>query len=311
MNQSHPKISVITSVYNNESYLAESIQSILDQTLTDFEFIIINDASTDKSLNIIKSFPDPRIKVINNSKNLGLTKSLNLGLHQATGQYIARLDADDIAFPNRFKTQYNFMESNSDITLCGSNAELINETGTVIGSKKKTIDSLAIKFKIIFTNPFTHSSLFFRRDIVDKYNEEFIHSQDYELTSRLIKKHNLTNIPEVLIKHRLSDQSITGQPNSRRLQLTNALKISTANANQYLSLTSSQVKSIINTLNGSIISLKILLQSLKNYKKITHLFITKEELNKNQASKIISTYKSDRNQAFKRYLKNLIKPDKD
>jgi len=294
------------SVYNGDKYLKESIISILNQTLANFKFVIINDASTDNSLDIIKNFSDPRIKLINNSQNIGLTKSLNIGLKECQGKYIARIDTDDLALPNRLQVQYDFMEANPNIALCGSNSELINENGEIIGQKKKVTNPLHIKFKIIFTNPFLHPSLFFRKDIIKQYNEEFLYAQDYELTSRLIQNHSLTNIPETLIKYRVSNNSITENKNSRQIQLSNALKISTTNANYYLNLSLFQVKDIIDIINNKKINLFPFLKALKNYKKITSVFISKENLNKEQSSQILSIYKSDRNQAFKNFFKSLI-----
>ncbi|HXK49687.1 MAG TPA: glycosyltransferase family 2 protein, partial [Clostridiales bacterium] len=112
-----PAISVIMSVYNSEQYLQESIDSILDQTFNDFEFIITDDCSTDGSFEIIKSYAmlDKRIKYFRNSENIGLTKSLNLMLDIAKGKYIARMDSDDISMPDRFSKQFDFMENNPEI----------------------------------------------------------------------------------------------------------------------------------------------------------------------------------------------------
>ncbi|MDD4353774.1 MAG: glycosyltransferase family A protein, partial [Candidatus Nanoarchaeia archaeon] len=129
------RISVIMSAYNTERYIAEAIESILNQTFKDFEFIIIDDGSTDDSLKIIKRYvkKDRRIKLIHNKKNIGLTKSLNKGLKIAKGQYIARMDADDISLPQRFQIQYDFLEKNKDIFLIGTTAFLIDDKGDRLG----------------------------------------------------------------------------------------------------------------------------------------------------------------------------------
>src|SRR3990172_12530717 len=127
----NPVITVLMSAYNAEKYLREAIESILNQTFKDFEFIIINDCSTDKTKKIIEEYAnkDARIKLINNATNLGLTKSLNIGLKEARGEYVARLDADDVALPERLEKQYEFMNKNRDITLTGAWAEKIYEEG--------------------------------------------------------------------------------------------------------------------------------------------------------------------------------------
>jgi glycosyltransferase involved in cell wall biosynthesis len=119
-NKISPKISVVMPVYNGKEYLALAVESILRQTFADFEFIIINDGSTDNSADIAASYEDPRIKLLHNDKNLGLIPSFNRGLENSRGEYIARMDADDIAFPDRFKKQVAFLDDHPDIALCGS-----------------------------------------------------------------------------------------------------------------------------------------------------------------------------------------------
>ena len=120
------------SVYNGEKYLREAIESILNQTFTDFEFLIVNDGSTDSSLEIILSYPDERIRVIRNDRNIGLTKSLNKALQQAKGEYIARQDADDISLQNRFEEQLIYLEKHPEVALLGTSAYKIDERGEIL-----------------------------------------------------------------------------------------------------------------------------------------------------------------------------------
>ena len=115
-----PKITVLMANYNNQRYLKQSIESILNQTYKNFDFLIIDDHSSDDSIKIIKSYSDKRIKLIKNHKNLGLTRSLNIGLKNINTEYIARMDADDISFPRRLKNQYDFLEKNTDVGILGS-----------------------------------------------------------------------------------------------------------------------------------------------------------------------------------------------
>ncbi len=115
-----PKISVVLPVYNSEKYIAEAVQSILDQTFTDFELLIINDASTDGTLQILESFKDDRLKIINNPTNLKVVKSLNKGLELAQGEFIARMDADDIAYPQRFEKQIAYFKKYPQVDVCGT-----------------------------------------------------------------------------------------------------------------------------------------------------------------------------------------------
>lgn len=202
----NPTISVIMSVYNGKEYLRESIESILNQTFTDFEFIIIDDGSTDNSLKIIQKFNDTRIRIIENKNNIGLTKSLNKALQQATGKYIARQDADDISLPNRFKEQVNYLNNHPEIVLLGTNIYLIDENSKIIGkritSEKPNINKLKKK------NQFTHGSVMYKNEIISQlggYNELFKYSQDYELWLRITKYHNVRNLTQLLYKSRLHD----------------------------------------------------------------------------------------------------------
>jgi glycosyltransferase involved in cell wall biosynthesis len=124
-----PEISVLMSVYNAEQYLEKAIESILNQSFKNFEFLIINDASDDNSLNIINRFQDHRLHVYSNPVNLGLANSLNKGINLSQGKYIARMDADDIAVLSRLAIQYTFLEKNPHIDICGASVRLINESG--------------------------------------------------------------------------------------------------------------------------------------------------------------------------------------
>lgn len=208
----NPKISVIMSVYDGEKYLDESIQSILNQTFKDFEFIIINDCSTDNSLYIIKQYAtkDKRIVLIENEENIGLTKSLNKGLKIAKGKYIARMDADDVALSERFNKQYNYLEKNKNVFLLGTSAMMIDEDGnrsikiTAITQEKKIYSRLRKKNTII------HSSIMFRNDFELFYRENFKYAQDYDLYLRVLSEGKIIkNILEVLLYYRVCKNSIS------------------------------------------------------------------------------------------------------
>jgi len=127
----NPEVTVLMSVYNGEKYLREAIDSILNQTFTDFEFLIVNDGSTDRTAEILRSYDDPRIIIINNEKNIGLTKSLNIGLRMAKGEYIARMDADDVSMPERLQKQIELLNQKKNTGLVGTYYTIINEKGKV------------------------------------------------------------------------------------------------------------------------------------------------------------------------------------
>lgn len=210
--KSKPIISVIMSVYNGAEFLAEAIESILNQTYTNFEFIIINDGSTDKSLEIIKSYMinDYRIIIINR-KNRGLPYSLNEGIRKSQGKYIARMDADDISLPNRFESQIKFMEQNPDIGICGCSVIDI-KTGKkwILSSKNKRLQA-----ELLFSSVFAHPSVMIKKKVIIDhklfYNENFLHSQDFELWTRMAEFTSMANLQKPLIKYRILETSITRQ----------------------------------------------------------------------------------------------------
>ena len=208
----NPKISVIMSVYNGEEYLEESIQSIVNQTFKDFEFIIINDCSTDNSLKIIKRYAqkDNRIKLINNTKNIGLTISLNKSLHIATGKYIARQDCDDISLRTRLQVQYNFLETHPDTFLCGSSVLIIDDNSRLISLREALTGVKTIRMALKQNNCIVHPSIMFRNNKQIFYRDKFKYAQDYDLYLRLLSENKrLENIKQPLIKYRINSKSIS------------------------------------------------------------------------------------------------------
>lgn len=203
-------ITVIMSVHNGARYLREAISSILNQTEKEFEFIIVDDASTDDSASIIHSFNDPRIVLIKNSQNLGLTKSLNVALRKSNGTYIARMDADDIALLERLTVQRNFLDSHPDIVCVGSALRIIDEHGVERGTKSVFTDPDLLAFHMRLKNQIAHPTVMFRKDAVGEYDETFRYVQDYDLWSRLMDKgYKFSNIETPLLLYRSHTESIT------------------------------------------------------------------------------------------------------
>lgn len=204
-----PQISVVMSVYNGEKYLGEAIESILNQTFKDFEFIIINDGSTDKSLEIIKSYKDERIVIID-QKNMGLAKALNNGIKIAKGKYIARMDADDISMPNRLEIQYDFMERHPECVAVGSNAEVIDMDGNYVFTSNLETEWEKIKQKLP-QMLFFHSSTMYRKSAFEKVGgyPEIYRIEDVIFFNKLAKIGELRNISDVLIKYRLVPTAVT------------------------------------------------------------------------------------------------------
>lgn len=218
----NPIISVVMPVYNAEKYLDEAIQSILKQTYGDFEFIIINDGSIDKSLEIIEKYKkqDERIVLISR-ENRGLIASLNEGIKKAKGKYIARMDADDISLPNRFEEQLKIMENDKEIFVCGSWVNVFGENRKEKISKYFQHDK-QIKANLIMSCCFAHPSVMMRRDaFVDNniwYDENFKNAEDYHLWTQLAKVGKFYNIPKVLLNYRFLETSITRVADKNELQ---------------------------------------------------------------------------------------------
>jgi len=200
------------SVYNGEFWVRNAIESVLDQTYPDFEFLVINDGSYDKTSSIINSYSDSRIRIIE-QENKGLTQSLNIGLNKAKGHYIARIDADDICEPHRLEFQKLFMDENLDVALVGSNFTMISGSGNLIRDYKcPTLHEGIIEKLHNFEPIFPHSSIFFRKKIVLKengYNERFFKSQDSDLYLRISSKYKIACINKSLVKIRLNEVGIT------------------------------------------------------------------------------------------------------
>jgi len=205
---SEPLVTVLMPVYNSERFLSEAIDSILNQTLTDFEFLIIDDGSTDNGLQIIKSYNDPRIRLVQNEKNLGITATLNKGIHLARTDLIARMDADDISYPERLNKQYTYLSHHPDCALLSTQARVITED-------KQTeyiddTDSDFFYYNLTFSTPIFHPSVMYRKKAVQSVGMYTVpHSEDYELFWHLSRKYKIYNLPEVLLDYRNSSASLS------------------------------------------------------------------------------------------------------
>ena len=212
-----PQISVLMSVFNGSTYLRESIESILNQTYTDFEFIIINDCSTDNTEKIIEEYShiDKRIVPLKNQENIGLTKSLNKGLIKARGKYIARQDDDDIALPERLEKESIFLENHKEYILVSCEIEQINTQGKSISISNRSCNSTLIAWHLLFHNHVAgHSQVMFRRKPVINtggYCDTYRYSQDYRLWCQLIQVGKIAILPEVLQQCRSHESSISSR----------------------------------------------------------------------------------------------------
>jgi glycosyltransferase involved in cell wall biosynthesis len=197
-----PTVSVVMPVFNAAQFITAAIESILLQTLRDFELIIVDDGSTDNSTEIIRSFTDKRIILIRQENNIGNYACRNLGMAAARGKYIAVMDADDIALPRRLERQYYWMENNPETGICGTFIQII-PSGYL---PQFVTDEKLLKVAFLCNNYCSHPSLFIRKNLLTRYNlqydEQYYYSADFDLCARGLKYFNIQNIPEVLLQYR-------------------------------------------------------------------------------------------------------------
>lgn len=219
-----PCVSVIMPVFNGSAYLAQAIDSVLAQTLQDWELIVIDDGSSDTSLSIAQAYSDPRIRVLKNPHNLGLPLSRNRGVDEARGRYVAFLDSDDIALPLRLQQQIDFLEANPSIAAVGASAQPINAQGQVTGEDWRCPGEPAYcKARLLFGAYFNTSTFTARVQLLreNHFDPMVALAEDFDLYIRLCVRHNLINLPQTLIQCRVHGNNIT---RTRRQALSEALQ---------------------------------------------------------------------------------------
>jgi glycosyltransferase involved in cell wall biosynthesis len=199
-----PLISVLMPVYNAEQYLSEAIESILNQTYSNFEFLIFNDGSQDSSREIIKKYRDRRIKLFDYEKNSGYVRHLNYGIKFSNGEFIARMDADDICYPERFEKQINYLNEHNECDICGSWFKTI---GLYEKEIKYPVTHEEIQLELLSGCPMGHPTVILRKKFIAKnhlkYDENYCPSEDYELWSRMSFMTRMYNFPEILLNYRI------------------------------------------------------------------------------------------------------------
>ncbi|SET40783.1 glycosyltransferase [Paenibacillus sp. NFR01] len=202
------KISVLMPVYNMAAYVEEAICSILTQTYSDFELLILDDGSTDGTLDIVRKFDDRRIRVIAHSVNHGLIETLNQGIDLSSGEYIARMDGDDIALPHRFERQVAFMDVHQHCGVCGSQAYLLGKGGVTT----KPMGHEAIRCWQLFHCTLVHPTVMIRKSVLEQHGIRYLyyfHAEDYEIWNRLSAVTQVVNLPEVLLMYRQHPNQIS------------------------------------------------------------------------------------------------------
>lgn len=222
-----PTVSVIMPVYNSAQYLAEAVESILKQSFADFEFIIINDGSTDASHDILTHYQllDKRIRLYH-QENRGIVESLNRGCNLSRGKYIARMDSDDISLPERLAKQVSFLETHSQVGVCGTWVQLFGGTTGVV---RPSTDSEMIRIKLLFESMLAHPSVMMRRQVMINnnlfYRDGYDGAEDYDLWLRFSQHTLLANIPEILLRYRKHEQQITQRQAVDKINSANRLRL--------------------------------------------------------------------------------------
>jgi glycosyltransferase involved in cell wall biosynthesis len=206
-----PLVTILLPVHNGAEHLPETLRSILVQSLEDFELLIVDDASTDDSVAIAERIQDPRIRIIHSQKRVKLSGVLNLGLNQAQGRYVARMDADDLCHPDRLLFQTRFMEEHPQVGICGTWIRYFGKAHHVL---KRPLTHQEICAFTLFDSPFAHPTVFVRRELMERhalrFDGSFFPTEDFELWTRLLPLTQAINLPSILLEYRMHNQSLTG-----------------------------------------------------------------------------------------------------
>jgi glycosyltransferase involved in cell wall biosynthesis len=206
-----PLVSIVLPVYNGEKYLTASLDSVIAQTYQNWELVIINDGSTDDTENLILDYQDKRIKYLPNDSNRGIIFSLNKGLQESSGVYIARLDADDIALPYRIAKQVEFLSENLDYAMCGSYFQTIDSNGRLLKNVAFPANNRDAQSYLLLHNCFCHSAIMMRSNIAKelKYDEKFQVCEDYDLWYRISRTGKILNLPVFATMYRVHDNNMS------------------------------------------------------------------------------------------------------
>ncbi len=219
-NMMNPRVSVVLPVLNAATYLRAALRSLSEQSFSDYELVVIDDGSTDQSGAIIDAAAqlDPRVRVIRNKMSIGMGHVFNLGLFAAKGEYVARMDGDDVAHPERLARQVAFLDAHPEVVVVGAQVELIDVSGSVVGTRSYLVDDGPLRRAMARVSPFAHPVTMFRRELavhLGGYDVRYAPAEDLHLWVRLAKCGLMANLPDVLLRYRVHDGSVTARQGLR------------------------------------------------------------------------------------------------
>lgn len=299
MTETQPLITVLLPCYNAMPFLPEALDSIINQTYSNLEILCINDGSTDDTASVLEAYAanDPRIRVIHNETNLRLIRTLNKGIDLASGEYIARMDADDISMPTRIEMELNFMLENPEIDIVGCGVINIDESGVRLSKKiVRQRHCKANLFASFFYVPIGHPELLIKTSVLKMnqflYEDHVLHSEDYELWARLLRLgYNLHNMSDYLLYFRINSQSVSRKYTS--IQDKNFVECARKHIEAYSGrLIDTEVMQVVVNRIPKNLAPDIIRRGIKKFKWIRKDFLSKETLNKTERKEIYTVYKS-------------------
>ena len=290
---SSPLLSVLMPVFNSERFVAEAIESVLNQTFKDFEFLIFDDCSTDKSFEIIEDFKrkDSRIKVFLNEKNLGVVESRNKLINLSKGKYIAWLDSDDIALKNRFEVQIKFLEEHPEIGMVGAYPIIIDENSKKTGKWWFETDPQKLKIELFFHSPFLSSSVMIRTSCLPPnfYDSRFPVAEDFDLYSKISEHSDAANIPKFLVKYRINSKGLS-KSNTEKMEQLSVQVIKEHAARLGIKFEENIIKNLRKPKTASKIAFNDIAEIEKQLILLKKMLISSSRFNKKAVEKVIQKY---------------------
>jgi len=303
------KASVVMPVYNAERFVGDAIESVLRQTFEDFEFLIFDDGSRDRSLEIIRSYQDPRIRLIISEENVGYVTHLNRGIDEAKGKYYIRMDADDICLPTRFEKQLDFMEKHPEVGLCGTWVETF---GVKRRFRRPPAHDSGIRLHLLNGTTIDHPTAIIRTRVLREhqlyYRQEYLYTEDYDMWVRLAKLTQMANIPEVLLLYRMHDSNVGVVKKERQMKLVGNLRVQQYRRVFGRSLQPFEESFARQTLDYGALEVRQLqrvIRELKRSSEAQHLF-EPEDLRRFVHDRLARDLYNSRSRSAS-YLKNLVK----